>query len=356
MELSGIDISHIVRELHPMVNAKIQKAYGNDDYPLVLDIYGYEYRYMYIVLPHMIGFSNNKAVMPIKPPGFVERSRKHLQGLRIKSISQYGLDRIIILELEGRIYRKVIIELFSKGNIIICDENDRMLTLYRQESYASRTVRTGRQYDYPPKNYDISLDNNDSFYDSLKEHDDKHLLNVVAQMGFGGYNAERILKELLGDEYDAKKIIGELDEHKIRRLYDIIMGYVNARHYDKASDSIIIVPDAKEPNSIIRLLAMDIVSKPEDNIVIDNTDEDRKERIISMQEERSKKLAIEAEEFNRKGSIIYERYDDIKRALEYARDYKEKNGSLKGIMDVWPKDLPKLVRIGEDGKTFEIDL
>ena len=136
MDISGIDIYHLVKELQLLVGSKVQKAYGNDDYPLILDMYGFKYRYIYVDLPDILRFSNEKGKMPQKPPGFVERSRKHLQGLRVKSVTQNDIDRIIVIELEGRLYRKLIIELFAKGNMIICDENNRMLTVLRQESYA----------------------------------------------------------------------------------------------------------------------------------------------------------------------------------------------------------------------------
>jgi predicted ribosome quality control (RQC) complex YloA/Tae2 family protein len=354
MDVAGIDIYHIVKELQPIVGSKVQKAYGNDDYSLILDFYGFKYRYVFVDLPDILRFSNEKGVMPRKPTGFVERSRKHLQGLRISSVQQNGIDRIIVFELEGRLQRKLIIELFAKGNIIICDENDRMLTVLRQEAYASRVVKAGKQYAFPPKSSTVMLDDYDSFRSSIMEYNDNHMLSVIAQSGYGGKYAERILRHVMGDGFDAKATIKSIGEEKLERIYERIVQYKNACSYETKNDGIIINPEGNGMNSIIDLLAV-----KQEIIEVETREdvkEDKQDRIVRMQKERAEKLSAEAEEKQQAGSIIFERYEDIKRALDYAKEYKKKNGSLKGLEEQWPESLPKLIKITDDGRYIEIDL
>ncbi len=68
---------------------------------------------------------------PLNAPNFCMLLRKHLIGMKIKSISSYDLERIITIELEGFnelndfITKKLIIELMGKhGNIILTNENN----------------------------------------------------------------------------------------------------------------------------------------------------------------------------------------------------------------------------------------
>jgi len=354
MNISGIDIYHLVKELQLLVGSKVQKAYGNDSYPLILDLYGFKYRYLFVDLPFILRFSDEKGIMPKKPPGFVERSRKHLQGLRIKSISQHGMDRVIVVELEGRFYRKLIIELFAKGNIIICDENDRMLTVLRQEAFASRVIKSGKQYLFPPKTSNVSLDNLESFKQSLEEYADNHLLTIIAQSGFGGKYAEKALKSVFTSKFNNKIALKNTSEKELKSLYQVLSDYKNADSFRMEEGDIMILPHNNDANSMIDLLYLN--EKKTIEAPITKESEDKKDRIVRIQKERAEKLSVEAESMQKAGSLIFERYEDIRKALEFAKEFKKKNGSLKGLLDVWPDNLPKLIKISDDSRIIEIDL
>ena len=81
-------------------------------------------------------------------PNFCMLLRKHVQNARIVSISQPGLERIVIFELEhldelGDLRRKkLIVEIMGKhSNIIFCDEDNKILDSIKHISGLVSSVR-----------------------------------------------------------------------------------------------------------------------------------------------------------------------------------------------------------------------
>lgn len=354
MDISGLDLYHLTKELQELLGCKIQKAYGTEEFSLILDIYGFRKRYIFVDLPDILRFSDEKGIMPKKPPGFVERSRKHLQGLRIKSITQQGLDRILVIELEGRFYRKLIIELFAKGNLIICDETGRMLTVLRQETYSSRDIKSGKTYAFPPSSSEIKIDSFDAFAKSLVSYNENHALTVIAQLGFGGKYSQKIMSELFGNDFDRKLLVKSIKKDELELLYDKIRDYLDSTSFELKDDNLYVVLSDNENMRIVDILS--VKKEKTETVLESSTKEGKKDKIVRMQKERSVKLSEEAEVMQKAGSILFERYEDLKKALEFAKLYKKKHGSLKGMKEAWPSNLPKLVKTSDDSRTIELEI
>ena len=76
---------------------------------------------------HMTGFTRPT---PPVPSGFVVKLRKHLKSKRLTAIRQVSNDRIIVFQFaEGKFY--LVLEFFSAGNVILLDEDFRILSLQR---------------------------------------------------------------------------------------------------------------------------------------------------------------------------------------------------------------------------------
>ena len=96
---------------------------------------------------------------PVTAPTFCMLLRKHIGGGRIASISQPGLERILIFEIEHRdemgdlCQKRLIIELMGKhSNLIFCDDNNMVLdSIKRIPSSVSsvREVLPGRTWFIP---------------------------------------------------------------------------------------------------------------------------------------------------------------------------------------------------------------
>lgn len=68
--------------------------------------------------------------IPPTPSGFVVKLRKHLKAKRLTSLRQVDQDRILVLQFaDGHFY--LVLEFFSAGNVILLDENRRIMSLQR---------------------------------------------------------------------------------------------------------------------------------------------------------------------------------------------------------------------------------
>ena len=82
---------------------------------------------------HLTEFQRNKAQIP---SGWTMNLRKLLKGKTLERIEQVGADRVVMLGF-GQVV--IILEMYSKGNIVVCDSDLRVLMLLRSFEFAQET-------------------------------------------------------------------------------------------------------------------------------------------------------------------------------------------------------------------------
>src|SRR3989337_2329474 len=89
-------------------------------------------------------------IAPKFPQSFPMLLRKHLTGGRITEIAQYDFDRIIEMHVQrGEDKTLLLVELFSKGNIILLDAEKRIILPLKSISFRDRRVIRGEVYELP---------------------------------------------------------------------------------------------------------------------------------------------------------------------------------------------------------------
>lgn len=173
MAFDGVVIADIVNDMKTrLVGGRIYKIYQpeTDEINLVVKNLKTTFRLMLnasAMLPLVYFLEENK-VNPAQAPNFCMLLRKHIGNARIVSVSQPGLERIIMIELEhldemGDLCRKkLIIELMGKySNIIFIDDKDVIIdSIKRIGAHISsvREVLPGYDYVLPPnEKYDPML-------------------------------------------------------------------------------------------------------------------------------------------------------------------------------------------------------
>lgn len=87
---------------------------------------------------------------PPVPSGFVAKLRKHLKAKRLTAVRQVSNDRIIAFQFsEGKFY--LVLEFFSAGNVILLDEDFKIMSL--QRIVEEHENKVGEKYEM----FDISL-------------------------------------------------------------------------------------------------------------------------------------------------------------------------------------------------------
>ena len=155
MELSGIELHYLVNKISPKVSSgyyvsDISSITKNSillklHHPAEPDI-------MLMVSTKGIWFTNKK-YRQVEENQFVKVLSREIERAKISSVSQPGSERIFFLNFVNRANeeRKLIVEIFGKGNIILCDETMKILWLLNPIEVRHRTLRTGSEYVLPPK-------------------------------------------------------------------------------------------------------------------------------------------------------------------------------------------------------------
>lgn len=153
MAFDGITIANIVSELNrTIVGGKINKIAQPEADELMFTVKNNRTQYRLFLsasasLPLIYLTGENKQG-PLTAPNFCMLLRKHIGSARILSVTQPGLERILIFELEhlnelGDICRKkLIVEIMGKhSNIIFCQEDDTIIDSIKHISANMSSVR-----------------------------------------------------------------------------------------------------------------------------------------------------------------------------------------------------------------------
>lgn len=159
---------------------------------------------------------------PAEPPLFCMVLRKHIETGRIAEIRQYGLDRILILDIDflaagGEIITKsLVVELMGKYSNMILLQDGRIIDALRKVGTNSSRVRTvlpGQDYVLPPQQDKMNLleaplpDIIAAIKAQPEEKLSKALLNVC--LGFGPVSAK---EAAFSAGLAASMRVSELDE------------------------------------------------------------------------------------------------------------------------------------------------
>lgn len=153
MAFDGITIANIATELNgTIVGGKINKIAQPEADELLITVKNNRTQYRLFLsanasLPLVYLTGENKTA-PITAPNFCMLLRKHIGNARILSVSQPGLERILIFELEhlnelGDLCRKkLIVEIMGKhSNIIFCQEDLTIIDSIKHISANMSSVR-----------------------------------------------------------------------------------------------------------------------------------------------------------------------------------------------------------------------
>ena len=161
MALDGLVISNIVYELsETLTGGRINKIYQPEPDALILGIKNNRTNYKLLIsasasLP-LIYLTDDTPANPAVAPNFCMLLRKHINGGKILSITQPGLERILHFHIEhlnemGDVCEKIlIVELMGKhSNIIFCQPDMTIIDSIKHISAnvsSIREVLPGRQY------------------------------------------------------------------------------------------------------------------------------------------------------------------------------------------------------------------
>ncbi len=153
LELSSIELKHIVKKLNKILTEYyVSNLYQIDKDTILLKLHHGEKPEKRLALSAGKGlWLSRYLVEPKEPSGITPTLRRNLVRAKVSRIEQPGGERIVILNLsatEG--LRKLIGEFFGGGNIILTDEEGRIISALKKLKVRHREISLGKRYALPP--------------------------------------------------------------------------------------------------------------------------------------------------------------------------------------------------------------
>jgi predicted ribosome quality control (RQC) complex YloA/Tae2 family protein len=186
-EMTALDLRFLVKELRKALTGGVfRKIYqygraGSRQFLFEIFIPQGGGQWLYVDSSKLF-LTRHKKVVPQEPPSFCMFLRKHLMNKRIKSMRQYEFDRIVEIVTDENI---LIIELFSTGNVILCDSMYKIIMPLEFQKWKGREVKPKLPYKYPPKITNPFNVDFDSMRRSMSRSDKKLAGYLATFMGLG---------------------------------------------------------------------------------------------------------------------------------------------------------------------------
>lgn len=220
--MSNVDIHTIKNELNiQLKDAIVDKAYQptKDTVMIKLRKPGEGRKDLLMQAGVRIHLTEYPLPNPTMPPNFPMLLRKYLRGGKIIEVNQHHFDRILEIKIEKKEVYTLIVELFSKGNIILLNNQDEIILPLKHKMWHDRKITSHELYKYPPaKGLDITNTSKDEIKEIL-QNSDRDITRTLATNGLGGVYAEEIISYT---EINKEKPAQEITDQEITEVYDAI--------------------------------------------------------------------------------------------------------------------------------------
>jgi predicted ribosome quality control (RQC) complex YloA/Tae2 family protein len=191
--MSGVDLTAVVAELVALLPLWVGKIYQYGPKTVALRLQGEDHARHALVIEsgrraHLV---KTLPEAPAKPGGFAMLLRKHLEGGRVLSIDQLGLQRIFTITIGKKAGSlRLVTEVFDEGNIVLCDEQGNIMKPLWHHRFRDREVVPGAVYAYPGK--DCSGLSPDGLGDLLRASGREIVKALAVDCMLGGRYAEEV--------------------------------------------------------------------------------------------------------------------------------------------------------------------
>ncbi len=356
--LSSIELAALANELQFLVKGRLTNIYHPQEKELLFQIHvPNQGKQLLKIIPGKWLCLTQRKEITVKPSSFCMQLRKYLENASIRSLQQKDSERIIIFELEKEKKYFLIIELFSKGNVVLTDEQHTIIGVLEQQVWKDRAVKPGQKYIFPPIEVNWKTLTEKKLWEIFHKSGKRNLATSLAtEIGLGGVYSEElctragISKEVLPQEIndkEAKEIMKSLQQ--MLSLLEKPQGYIYAEQ---------VTPFPLQEKAPLR--AVDTYNEAVDTLIpfaIASPYEKKikaLEMTIAGQEESFREFQVQAGENNRKAELIYEHYAPLQKLLEIVQGLR-KTKTWQEIAAELRKEK-KIREINLKEKTVMIDL
>ena len=343
--LSSLEIKYVVEELQSLLDSKVDQIYQPNSEELILALHKTNVgkKLLRIVPGTFLYIASKKSPSPKEQLNLCKYLRKRLLNTRLKSIEQKNMERIIEFNFEFKDSKFIlIVEFFSKGNIIVCDNEYNIISALKFQTWKDRSIKTKVKYEYPPAKKSFS--NLNEFKELINSSNKESIVKTLAMtLNLGGMYAEELC---FRSKIDKNK--KSVNENEIKIIYNEL----EKLYSEKINPNLL----SKNPvpiklhslgegtpfstyNEALDSYYSQFITEAEEEKKVDPK-LNKYQEIIKDQESQFKEIEDSIQENRLKGEYIYNNYME-----------------LKEILDTFKKDrksLPKTIKI--ENKTIVLEM
>ena len=194
--MSNVDVYAVCHELRDLLKgARVDKAYQptKDTVLIRFHVAGKGRIDIVFQAGRRMHMTQYPLPNPKIPPNFPMLLRKYIKGATVEDIRQYNFDRIVELHVAKEQKFTLVIELFAKGNIILLDEEGKIILPLKRKLWSDRKISSKEEYKYPPKRGINPLEVSKEELEDVFRNSDSDIIRTLARSGLGGIYSEEIL-------------------------------------------------------------------------------------------------------------------------------------------------------------------
>jgi len=248
-QLSSLEIYHLVKEFKILMNGRIDKIFqvGKKEFYIQFHVSNIGKRLLKIT-DKLIYLTDKKPIME-EPPGFCMFLRKNLDNSRLREINQKEPERIIEFSLDAKEgTKKLVIELFGGGNLLVLDEGNVILSAAHYEKYRDRHILAKLEYIYPKMQYNIFDLKLKDLTELVKKTKKENVVKCLAvDLGLGGiYSEEICLLSDINKNKEPQKLNGREITTILKSIESVINKKINPIIYYKNNEAVDVTPSELE--------------------------------------------------------------------------------------------------------------
>ena len=226
-QLSSIDLHYLVKELQVLKDSRIDKIYQPEKELIVFSLFRTNAgkKLLRIDVGKSAFIAGEKGAYG-EILGFGQFLRKHLDTCFLTDIIQIEPERILKLTFKAKEGQKhLYIELFGRGNAVLCDDNNIILNALEQHDYRERSIRPKLKYVYPIMGCNLFELKESDLAGILKDSKRDNLVaSLATELGLGGLYSEEVCLLSGIDKNIEPKNISENHIHAIKNAVKKILG------------------------------------------------------------------------------------------------------------------------------------
>ena len=226
MTLSGIELRYLVDKITEQVqDYYVSNIYGITKDSILFKLHHTEKSDLFMMISTSGVWLTAVKIDQMEPNRLLKRLRSDLLRLKLKKIEQIGAERIAYFTFEGFGKEFVLVgEFFGDGNILLCNNEMKILALQHSIDVRHRKLGVGLEYVQPPSNSIDIFNLKESDFDELKTTD------LVAAKWFGrtlGLPKKYVeaVFEIAG--IDGKRIGNLLSDEETKKIFETVKKIVS---------------------------------------------------------------------------------------------------------------------------------